>query len=173
MDKCPDDAEDKDGFEDADGCSDPDNDRDGILDAADKCPQQRETINGIQDNDGCPDQGFALVIITLDRLDLMESIQFTKEKLKPVSYNLLGQIGSTLRAHPEILRIRIGVHVAPSNDEAKDQQLSDKRGHAIREWLVQWGIDEKRLDVRGFGSSKPIGTGAANDRVEIVIMEKK
>ena len=173
MDKCPNETEDKDGFQDADGCPEPDNDNDGILDAADRCPQERETINGNQDNDGCADQGFSLVIITLDRLDLMESIQYTKEKLKPVSYNLLGQIGATLRAHPEILRIRIGVHVAASNDEAKDQQLSEKRGQAIREWLVQWGIADKRLDVRGFGSTKPIGSGAANERVEIVIMENK
>jgi outer membrane protein OmpA-like peptidoglycan-associated protein len=30
-DKCPDEPEDKDGFEDEDGCPDPDNDKDGIL----------------------------------------------------------------------------------------------------------------------------------------------
>ena len=38
VDKCPNDPEDKDGFEDADGCPDPDNDKDGIADVADKCP---------------------------------------------------------------------------------------------------------------------------------------
>src|SRR4029453_5260495 len=38
VDKCPDDPEDKDGFEDEDGCPDKDNDKDGILDAQDKCP---------------------------------------------------------------------------------------------------------------------------------------
>ncbi len=30
MDQCPNDPEDKDGFEDQDGCPDPDNDHDGI-----------------------------------------------------------------------------------------------------------------------------------------------
>ena len=35
-DKCPNDPEDKDGFQDEDGCPDPDNDNDGIPDAADK-----------------------------------------------------------------------------------------------------------------------------------------
>jgi hypothetical protein len=45
-DKCPNDPEDKDGFEDADGCPDPDNDKDGILDVNDKCPNEPETING-------------------------------------------------------------------------------------------------------------------------------
>jgi outer membrane protein OmpA-like peptidoglycan-associated protein len=174
MDKCPNEAEDMDGFQDADGCNEPDNDTDGILDLQDKCPAQKEVINGNQDDDGCPDKGIGLVLITLERIDLMEAIQFTKEKLKPSSYNLLGQIGATLRAHPEILRVRIAVHVAATNDDAKDQQLSDKRAQALREWLVQWGVADKRLDVRGFGSAKPLGgSAAADERVEIVIMEKK
>ena len=55
VDKCPDDPEDIDGFEDEDGCPEPDNDRDGILDVDDKCPNEPETKNGFQDEDGCPD----------------------------------------------------------------------------------------------------------------------
>ena len=54
-DKCPNDAEDKDGFQDADGCPDPDNDQDGIADKDDKCPNQAEDKDGFQDADGCPD----------------------------------------------------------------------------------------------------------------------
>ncbi len=55
VDKCPDDPEDIDGFQDADGCPDPDNDRDGILDVDDQCPMNPETKNDFQDEDGCPD----------------------------------------------------------------------------------------------------------------------
>ena len=55
VDKCPNDPEDKDGFEDDDGCPDPDNDKDGILDAKDKCPLEPEDKDGFQDEDGCPD----------------------------------------------------------------------------------------------------------------------
>jgi OOP family OmpA-OmpF porin len=51
-DPCPDQAEDKDGFEDQDGCPEPDNDKDGVLDAADKCP----LIPGLKDNNGCPEE---------------------------------------------------------------------------------------------------------------------
>jgi outer membrane protein OmpA-like peptidoglycan-associated protein len=54
-DKCPDQAEDKDGFQDEDGCPDPDNDNDGIPDVRDKCPDQPEDKDGFQDEDGCPD----------------------------------------------------------------------------------------------------------------------
>lgn len=54
-DACPDDPEDKDGFEDLDGCPDPDNDKDGILDALDQCPSDPEDLDGFEDEDGCPD----------------------------------------------------------------------------------------------------------------------
>jgi outer membrane protein OmpA-like peptidoglycan-associated protein len=81
-DRCPDQAEDKDAFQDDDGCPDPDNDQDGVLDVADtcmnvpgtvalrgcpdgdgdgiadsddKCPTQAEDLDGFEDGDGCPD----------------------------------------------------------------------------------------------------------------------
>ncbi len=55
VDECPNDPEDKDGFEDNDGCPDPDNDEDGIPDTEDECPNEPETENGWKDEDGCPD----------------------------------------------------------------------------------------------------------------------
>jgi outer membrane protein OmpA-like peptidoglycan-associated protein len=54
-DRCPKDAEDVDGFEDADGCPDLDNDKDGISDVKDKCPDKAEDIDNFEDIDGCPD----------------------------------------------------------------------------------------------------------------------
>jgi outer membrane protein OmpA-like peptidoglycan-associated protein len=54
-DKCPDEPEDKDGYQDEDGCPDPDNDNDGIPDVKDKCPNEPEDKDGFQDEDGCPD----------------------------------------------------------------------------------------------------------------------
>jgi len=70
VDKCPDEAEDFDSFEDDDGCPDTDNDKDGVLDAAqfkdgrwinadklaDKdCRNDPEDKDDFQDEDGCPD----------------------------------------------------------------------------------------------------------------------
>jgi hypothetical protein len=60
-DKCPNEAEDFDGIDDADGCPEPagalmaDRDRDGIADDVDKCPDHAETVNGYEDEDGCPE----------------------------------------------------------------------------------------------------------------------
>ncbi|MCK6528880.1 OmpA family protein, partial [Myxococcota bacterium] len=56
-DRCPDAAEDGDGYEDGDGCPDPDNDGDGLLDRRDLCPDAPEAWNGIEDDDGCPEEG--------------------------------------------------------------------------------------------------------------------
>lgn len=50
VDRCPDDEEDLDGFEDEDGCPDLDDDGDGIPDEDDKCPK----VAGIKAERGCP-----------------------------------------------------------------------------------------------------------------------
>jgi len=54
-DLCPNDPEDRDGFQDADGCPDADNDADGVKDDADACPAVSEDRDGFQDGDGCPE----------------------------------------------------------------------------------------------------------------------
>jgi outer membrane protein OmpA-like peptidoglycan-associated protein len=55
QDLCPNEAEDRDGFDDEDGCPDLDNDQDGIPDSRDKCPNDPEDRDGFQDQDGCPE----------------------------------------------------------------------------------------------------------------------
>ncbi len=54
-DMCPDQAEDRDGYQDSDGCPEADNDSDGILDGDDKCPLEAEDKDGFEDDDGCPE----------------------------------------------------------------------------------------------------------------------
>ncbi|MEZ4454625.1 MAG: hypothetical protein R3B09_34555, partial [Nannocystaceae bacterium] len=55
-DRCPDEAEDRDGFEDEDGCPDPDNDRDGVLDVDDQCPNEPRAMGPhCRLQSGCPD----------------------------------------------------------------------------------------------------------------------
>ncbi len=54
-DKCPNEPEDVDGFEDEDGCPELDNDKDTILDTNDKCPMVAEDLDKFEDTDGCPE----------------------------------------------------------------------------------------------------------------------
>jgi cysteine-rich repeat protein len=55
-DRCPQQAEDRDNFEDQDGCPDEDNDADGIPDATDMCADEAEDRDGFEDADGCADK---------------------------------------------------------------------------------------------------------------------
>ncbi len=179
QDKCPNVPEDKDGYLDVDGCPDPDNDSDGIVDGQDMCPNEPETINGNTDDDGCPDRGDALVVLTPAGVETTEAIQFSGAKVAKASANVLGQVAATLRAHQEIVRVKLVVHVQPTGDTEKDQELSDKRGQSVREWLVQWGIQPSRISAQGMGGSKPLVPRTAkqaqliNDRVEMIILERK
>ena len=179
-DKCPLASEDRDGVSDTDGCPDPDNDGDGLLDTVDKCPREAETINGNDDDDGCPDRGNALVVVSPDRLETLEAIQFVGgSRIAKSSHNVLGQVGATLRANREIVRVRITVHVQPTNNRAADKRLSEQRANAIREWLTDWGVDPLRLQASGFGGTKPLvapssrGASQINNRVELIILERK
>jgi outer membrane protein OmpA-like peptidoglycan-associated protein len=77
------------------------------------------------------------------------------------------------------VRLRVGVHVQPTKNADRDQVLSDKRAAAVRDWLVKNGIDAERIDPKGFGGTKPLvapaqkGAAAINDRVELIILERK
>jgi outer membrane protein OmpA-like peptidoglycan-associated protein len=178
-DKCPDEVEDKDGFLDRDGCDDPDNDRDGVPDVIDQCAVEAETINGVDDEDGCPDRGDSSIIEQGDRIDLVEPVRFrgATAVLLPRSEKVLAQVGALLRARPEWTAVRIGVHVHPRG--ARDEALSRQRAEAVRAWLVGWGVDRDRLEIKAHGSSRPLvpaNAGKAeqlNDRVEIVVEERR
>jgi large repetitive protein len=55
-DGCPEDAEDKDNYQDEDGCPDLDNDGDGVIDVDDRCVDEPEDRDTYQDDDGCPER---------------------------------------------------------------------------------------------------------------------
>jgi len=175
-DKCPLQPEDKDGFEDSDGCPELDNDGDGLADAMDKCPAQPETINGNADDDGCPDAGDSAVALTPSAIELLESIEFKGTTLKPSASKVLGQIAATLRAHPEIVRIKVNVHTNPAGDEAGERTMTEQRAIAIREWLIKAGISAERVSGSGMGGTKPLVKGKkspVNERIDIIILERK
>ena len=119
------------------------------------------------------------MVVTPAGIETIEAVQFTGTKLAKSSTNVLGQIAATLRAHQEIVRVKIVAHVQPSGDADKDQELSDKRAQVVRDWLVQWGIPQARLSAMGLGGSKPLVPRATknaaliNERIEMIILERK
>jgi len=178
QDACPAEVEDRDSYRDGDGCPDPDNDKDGIVDTSDKCPNDSEVINGVDDDDGCPDRGDALVVLSTDRLELLAPLVFTKDKLTKDGVAVLAQVAGMLRQHTQIRRLRITVHVQPTKTPDADQAQSEKRGAAIKELLTERGVEAKRLEVRGFGGSRPLvpknakSAAQINERIELIILER-
>jgi outer membrane protein OmpA-like peptidoglycan-associated protein len=152
QDQCPNQAEDRDGFQDDDGCTDLDNDGDGIVDSADQCPDEPETKNGFQDDDGCADQTSTdLVGFTFPR---------NSDKFDPASAALLERAYQVLDRNRR-LTVEIAGHTAEG--EAKPLELSIARAEAVKEYLVRRGIAEDRLRTVGYGSDRPNATNATRE----------
>jgi outer membrane protein OmpA-like peptidoglycan-associated protein len=178
-DQCPDHAEDKDGFEDDDGCPDLDNDNDGIPDVDDKCPDEPETLNGFQDDDGCPDKGPALVIVTEDKIQLMQQVQFKTNSDQIIgqrSFDILDIVARILAGNP-VLRVSIEGHTDDKGRADHNRDLSRRRAESVRTYLAGKGIAAARMDTVGHGPDKPIDTNKtkkgreANRRVEFVLIK--
>lgn len=159
-DMCPDQPETRNGFEDNDGCPDeePDDDHDGVPNSQDQCPNEKETINGIQDDDGCPDGGPAMVIRQGGEIRILENVRFHSGStvIEPQSYSVLNQVALTLKANPDIKRLRVEGHTDAQGSKEVNRQLSRARAQAVREYLIGRGIRPARLTVAGFGSDKPL-----------------
>jgi outer membrane protein OmpA-like peptidoglycan-associated protein len=157
-DKCPDEAEDFDGFRDDDGCPEPDNDEDGIEDANDKCPDEPEDFDGDEDDDGCPDD--TKIVITKSKVEILETVYFDtgRATIKAVSFQLLRDVAQVIRDNPEIGRIQVQGHTDNVGSDGLNLILSQRRAESVRRFLIQQGVDRKRLTAKGFGESDPIAT---------------
>ena len=179
-DGCPDQAEDRDGFEDEDGCPDLDDDGDGVPDTEDTCPGQFEIFNGIEDGDGCPDDGPVLLDFQAGEVRLLRPLNFLSKKavLEDDAKAVLDAVAAVLVARPDVLTVEIQVHTDDQGDEDFNLRFSDARSQIIRLYLIDQGVEEGRLEAKGFGETKPIVEGtsekarAANRRVQFVILDR-
>ncbi len=178
QDGCPDQPEDRDGFQDEDGCPDPDNDGDGVPDASDRCPGQPEVINGVDDQDGCPDEGKALVAVSGGAIQVDEKIYFQagSDVLKPESGGLLRQVAALLKSRPDVKHLRVDGHTDAAGDREKNVDLSERRARCVVRFLVNEGVQPSRLSAKGFGSTVPLDPAdtaearTRNRRVEFTIL---
>jgi outer membrane protein OmpA-like peptidoglycan-associated protein len=178
-DKCPNEAEDMDHFEDMDGCpeEDPDTDQDGVPDHQDDCPEAKETINGVDDDDGCPDTGDPRVIYEDGEFKILDAVQFEhgSAKVTEKSRSLLDQVALMIKSYPQVERVRIEGHTDDTGPEDVNQRLSEQRANSVRTYLINKGVSPKRLSAKGYGESKPLVDGTSesdrtqNRRVQFVV----
>ena len=167
-DKCPDVA----GPAENGGCPWPDTDGDGVLDKDDLCPNEA----GPASNNGCPEPNDD----DQKRLNqYAKTILFDtgKATIKFQSAEVLNQIINVLKKFPKS-RFRIEGYTDSTGNKAKNITLSQNRADAVKIYLIQGGIDQSRLESKGYGPEKPIASNknkkgrALNRRVEINLIKR-
>lgn len=92
---------------------------------------------------------------------------FNSATLKPGAYTELDRVAGVLNQYPQTL-VRIEGHTDQIGDEQYNQQLSERRAEAVRNALLQRGIDPTRITAVGMGECCPVSSdNAANRRVSM------
>ncbi|MCX4246638.1 OmpA family protein [Paraliomyxa miuraensis] len=137
-----------------DGCPIPDKDGDGILDLDDRCEEQPENYNGIDDEDGCPDE----IPEEVKQFEgVLKGIYFDtgKSTIRKKSYPALDRVVKVLEKYPG-LKVEISGHTDSVGSEEDNVVLSQERADAVKQFMVDKGIDEGRITTRGAGPNEPI-----------------
>lgn len=93
------------------------------------------------------------------------------------SYPALEEVAVFLKEYPDV-RIEIQGHTDSIGDEQTNLEISQKRADAVRDLLINQGIDSTRLMSRGYGETRPIGDNRTrkgqeeNRRIEFVIVSE-
>jgi outer membrane protein OmpA-like peptidoglycan-associated protein len=89
--------------------------------------------------------------------------------LKPGAYGELARVATVLNKYPQTI-IRVGGHTDSKGSEDYNLELSRKRAEAVRNALIQQGVDASRIEPVGYGETQSVNSeDAANRRVTIVI----
>lgn len=104
---------------------------------------------------------------------ILEGITFdvNKSNIKPESEETLMKALKTLQTYPEI-EVEIGGHTDSDGSAKSNLKLSQARADAVKAWLVEKGIDPKRITTKGYGEDKPVADNktkegkAKNRRIE-------
>jgi outer membrane protein OmpA-like peptidoglycan-associated protein len=168
LDECPDTPEKAIGFVDAKGCE-LDSDGDGVADYKDECP----LVPGIKENKGCPELKREVRQLLQKA---MQGIEFESGKatIKKKSYPLLDQIANIFIENSNYI-IEVQGHTDNTGNPELNKTLSDKRAHAVMDYMLKKGVEAHRLSAVGYGQDQPIADNKTkagrqkNRRVEFKI----
>lgn len=94
---------------------------------------------------------------------------YDSTQIKPGGYSELGRVTNVLNQYPQTM-IRVEGHTDASGSDAYNQMLSERRAQAVKNALVQQGVDPRRIEAVGYGETQLISSSPAmNRRVSIVI----
>ena len=155
------------------GCPWPDTDGDGVLDKDDKCVD----VKGPASNNGCPVVAAPSTEVIKKLNDYAKTILFdtAKSTFQKQTYPVLQAITSILKEYPDS-NFSIEGHTDSDGKDASNQTLSENRASAVKNYLVENGINASRLSSAGFGETKAIDSNktkagkANNRRVEVKLV---
>jgi len=104
--------------------------------------------------------------------------EFGKADLKQELKENLAEVAAILKSLLTESSVIIEGHTDNVGSAAKNKTLSEQRATAVLNYLVERGVDKKRLKSVGYGLTKPIADNsteegrAKNRRVELVIKDK-
>lgn len=107
----------------------------------------------------------------------IESLFFEADKaiIRRQSHPILDDIYKFLNRNQDVL-VEIGGHTNSTPPDWYCDSLSNQRAKAVALYLIEKGIDERRLTYKGYGKRNPIASNATpvgrkrNQRVEIKVM---
>lgn len=112
------------------------------------------------------------MVITLSGSVLFAS---AKSDLLPAAQLKLNEVANALIKEDPLSKIVVEGHTDSQGGVPYNQDLSQRRAQAVRDYLVSRGIASDRVTSQGFGSSRSIADNnsaegrANNRRVEIVV----
>jgi len=122
-------------------------------------------------------EGMEQALATKHHYDLYGiHFDFDKAVIQPDSNGLLDDMTTSLKHFPK-WRLEITGHTDSTGDAAYNEELSMNRANAIKQALVERGIDGARLETLGMGEKQPVASNdtpegqALNRRVELVRLD--
>jgi len=97
-----------------------------------------------------------------------------KYSLRPLAREKLAKVAGIVAGHPG-LRLDVEGHTDSVGGDEYNQQLSEQRGGAVRDYLTQQGMPAGSVTAKGFGKTQPVASNDTaagrqqNRRVELVI----
>ena len=153
------------------GCPWPDTDGDGVLDKDDNCKNEV----GPASNNGCPEPVITKVA-EKEMGEFAKTILFNSGRAT-FKAGISDKLDGIVKIMQEFSKATFLIegHSDSTGRAESNQTLSAKRAAAVKDYLVQNGVDASRLDSKGYGEENPIDTNktragrANNRRVEIKV----
>lgn len=152
--------------------------REDIDDNDDELEDIKQRLESFEDfmnlfnDDGTPKNPGA---IKLDgQVVTFSNVYFETNKwdIRGVSSEELKSLGEVLKSNPN-MKIEIAGHADERGTESYNIWLSNKRANAVRDYLMELGVDASQLTVKAYGEGDPASSVLSeNRRVEFKILSK-